>query len=297
MRRGQSGSAPQSGGADNEATGLRRAKPPPISTNRSAWDSSISAGLSLTKGNSDTLLTTVTFKTRRKTAEDELTFGADGSYGENDNVKNNETLHGVGQYNHLFSERFYGYLNAEGLHDGIADLNYRFTISPGAGYYLLKETNTTLAVEAGPGLIVQRLGGVDTTYATLRLAEQFEHKLDNGARVWEKVEFLPQVNKLRQLSGQRRSRRGSIAHQNLEPPRHVAGQLHQPARARPQGQRREADQRCWFTSFNRRRQRKESLICLRLNLQFNCETRYLVSCHPDYGASRSSFHELSGCRV
>jgi putative salt-induced outer membrane protein YdiY len=166
-----------------------------VSTNQSAWDSSISAGLSLTKGNSDTLLTTMAFKTRRKTAEDEFTFGADGSYGENDSVKNNETLHGVGQFNHLFSDRFYGYLNAEGLHDGIADLQYRFTFSPGAGYYFLKETNTTLAGEIGPALIFQRLGGVDTTYATLRLAERFEHKLDNGARVWEKAEFLPQVDK------------------------------------------------------------------------------------------------------
>ena len=167
-----------------------------VSTNKPAWESSISAGLSLTKGNSDTLLTTVAYKTRRKTAEDEFTFGADGSYGENDSVKNNETLHGVGQYNHLFSDRFYGFLNLEGLHDGIADLEYRFTLSPGAGYYILKETNTTLAVEAGPGLIFQRLGDVDTTYATLRLAERFEHKLDNGARVWEKAEFLPQVDKL-----------------------------------------------------------------------------------------------------
>ena len=167
-----------------------------ISTNKSAWESSISAGLSLTKGNSDTLLTTAAFKTRKKTAENEFTFGADGSYGENDNVKNNETLHGVGQFNHLFSERFYGYLNAEGLHDGIADLQYRFTFSPGTGYYFLKETNTTLAGELGPGLITQRLGSVDTTYSTLRLAERFEHKLDNGARVWERAEFLPQVNKL-----------------------------------------------------------------------------------------------------
>jgi putative salt-induced outer membrane protein YdiY len=167
-----------------------------ISTNKSSWESSISAGLSLTKGNSDTLLTTVAFKTRKKTGDNEFAFGADGSYGENDSVKNNETLHGVGQFNHLFSDRFYGYLNAEGLHDGIADLQYRFTFSPGAGYYFLKETNTTLAVEAGPGLIFQRLGGVDTTYATLRLAERFEHKLDNGARVWERAEFLPQVNKL-----------------------------------------------------------------------------------------------------
>jgi putative salt-induced outer membrane protein YdiY len=167
-----------------------------ISTNKSAWESSISAGLSFTKGNSDTLLTTVAYKTRKKTRENEFAFGADGSYGENDNVKNNETLHGVAQYNHLFSDRIYGFLNLEGLHDGIADLQYRFTFSPGVGYYFLKGTNTTLAGEAGPGLIFERLGDAGTTYATLRLAERFEHKLDNGARVWEKAEILPQVNKL-----------------------------------------------------------------------------------------------------
>ena len=166
-----------------------------VSTNQPAWESSISAGLSLTKGNSDTLLTTAAFKTSRKTLENEYFFGLDGSYGENDSVKNNETLHGVSQYNHLFGERFYGFFNLEGLHDGIADLQYRFTLSPGAGYYFLKETNTTLAGELGPGLISQRLGDVDTTYATLRLAERFEHKLNNGARVWERAEFLPQVNK------------------------------------------------------------------------------------------------------
>jgi len=167
-----------------------------VSTNKPAWESSVSAGLSLTKGNSDTLLTTAAFKTRTKTPANEFLFGVNGSYGENDSVKNNETLHGVGQYNHLFSERFYGYLNAESLHDGIADLQYRFTLSPGAGYYFVKTTNTTFAGEVGPGLIFQRLGGVDTTYASLRLAERFKHKLNDGARVWERAEILPQVNKL-----------------------------------------------------------------------------------------------------
>jgi putative salt-induced outer membrane protein len=167
------------------------------STKQAAWESSIAVGFSLTKGNSDTLLTTAAFKTSRKAGVNEYMFGVDGSYGENNSVKNNETLHGVAQYNHLFTDRFYGFLNIEGLHDGIADLDYRFTLSPGAGYYFLKETNTTLAGEAGPGMITQRLGGVDTTYATLRLAERFEYKLNNGARVWEKAEFLPQVNKLR----------------------------------------------------------------------------------------------------
>jgi putative salt-induced outer membrane protein YdiY len=152
-----------------------------VLTNKPTWESSVSAGLSLTKGNSDTLLTTAAFKTRTKTPVNEFMFGVDGSYGKNDSVKNNETLHGVSQYNHLFGERFYGFFNLEGLHDGIADLQYRFTLSP--------------AGEAGPCLIFQRLGGVDTTYASLRLAERFEHKFHDNARVWQKVEFLPQVNK------------------------------------------------------------------------------------------------------
>jgi putative salt-induced outer membrane protein YdiY len=166
-----------------------------VSTNQPVWESSLAAGLSLTKGNSDTLLTTMAFKTHKKTLENEFMFGVDGSYGENNSVKNNESLHGFGQYNHLFGEHFYDFFNLEGLHDGIADLQYRFTLSPGAGYYILKETNTTLAGELGPGLICQRLGEVDTTYASLRLAEWFDHKLNNGSRVWEKAEVLPQVNK------------------------------------------------------------------------------------------------------
>ncbi len=160
------------------------------------WENSISLGFSLTAGNSDTLLATAAFRTRKKTPTDEFLFGLDGSYGENNAVENNETLHGVTQYNHLFNERAYGYLNAEGLHDGIADLQYRFTIGPGAGYYFVKSTNTTFAGELGPSLVAQRLGGEDTTYVALRLAERFEHKLSDGARIWERAEILPQVNKL-----------------------------------------------------------------------------------------------------
>ena len=167
----------------------------PLATNKPVWESSLSAGLSLTKGNSDTLLTTAAFKTRKRTPENEFFLGADGAYGESDSVKNNETLHGVSQYNRLFTRRFYDFLNAEGLHDGIADLQYRFALSPGAGYYFVKATNTTFAGELGPGLITQRLCGVDTTYGSLRLAERFEYKLTNGARVWQRAEILPQVDK------------------------------------------------------------------------------------------------------
>ncbi|HEU5395516.1 MAG TPA: DUF481 domain-containing protein, partial [Verrucomicrobiae bacterium] len=109
--------------------------PSPAATNRPAWDDSISFGLTLTSGNSDTMLTTAGFKSHYDTKTNELTMSVDGSYGEQSTVENNETAHGVLQYNHLFTARLYGYGRADAFHDGVADVIYRFTPSPGAGYY------------------------------------------------------------------------------------------------------------------------------------------------------------------
>jgi putative salt-induced outer membrane protein YdiY len=166
-----------------------------VLTNKPAWESSLSIGFTLTRGNSDTLLATASIQTHRKTLEDEFNLGADGAYGENDSVQNVNSAHGFSQYNHLFSERFFGYLRADALHDEIADLQYRITLSPGVGYYFLRQTNTSLAGEFGPAMVFEKLGDDGNNYVTLRLAERFEHKFtENNARVWESVECLPQIN-------------------------------------------------------------------------------------------------------
>jgi putative salt-induced outer membrane protein YdiY len=167
-------------------------QPPP----KYPWNSTAGAGLTLTRGNSDTLLATINVQTDRKTPKNEITLGADGAYGEANSIENVDTLHGFSQYNYLFSDRFFGYVRVEALHDGIADLQYRITAGPGAGYYFIKETNTTFAGEIGSSFVTERLGGMDQNYETLRLAERYEYKFANyGARFWENVEVLPQVNK------------------------------------------------------------------------------------------------------
>lgn len=157
------------------------------------WESSAFLGLTLTRGNSDTVLVTGNIKTQKKDKLVEWAFGLDGAYGENDSVKNTEVLHGFGQYNRLFNERLFGYLRADALHDGISDVSYRVTLSPGVGYYLIKEKDTKLAAEVGPGVIFEKRSGVEKTYATLRIAERFEHKFSDRARIWESAEFLPQL--------------------------------------------------------------------------------------------------------
>ena len=159
------------------------------------WESKITAGLTVTAGNSDTVLGMLAIGTVRKTPENEFTFGADAAYGKANSVLNQESYHVFGQWNHLFTERFYSYVNGDALRDTVSDLRYRVSLSPGVGYYFIKQTKTTLSAEAGPGVIFRGLGENDETYATLRIAENFEHKFGSGARIWQKAELLPQVDR------------------------------------------------------------------------------------------------------
>ncbi len=166
----------------------------PAVEKKPAWDTSAALGLTLTRGNSDTLLFTGNILTAKKWDQHELSFGADTTYGEIESEKNAESLHGFGQYNRLFTERAYGYLRLDGLHDAIADIEYRFTFSPGVGYYFIKEENTKLSGEVGPGFVTEKQGGEASSYLTLRLAERFEHKFNDRARMWQSLELLPQIS-------------------------------------------------------------------------------------------------------
>jgi putative salt-induced outer membrane protein YdiY len=158
------------------------------------WERSASFGFTLTSGNSHNVLFTADAQAQKKWPEDELSFGANAGYGKSEGVKNNDYLKGYGQYNRLFTERFYGYARLDAMHDDIADVDYRVTLGPGAGYYFIKRQQTRLSTEAGPAFVYERQGGETHGYMTLRLGERFEHKVKDGARIWQSLEILPQVD-------------------------------------------------------------------------------------------------------
>jgi putative salt-induced outer membrane protein YdiY len=173
------------------------APPPPPNTNH--WDTTAAAAITLTRGNSDTFLGTLSLDSTRKWEESEVDLGVSGGYGESKvngvNTKNTEFLQGYGQYNRLFTERFYGALRLDGQYDGIAGIEYRFKVSPMAGYYLIKNDKMTLAVEGGPSLILEHLAGQESdAYWAARLADRFEYKLTATTRVWQTLEYLPKVD-------------------------------------------------------------------------------------------------------
>ncbi len=172
---------------------------------KNPWDASATLGLTLTEGNSKTMLAAGQISANKKWGEkNEVNLGADGVYGEQEvNVPNDgkttqtsaNSVHGFAQYNRLFTERLFGYGRVEALNDQIAAIHYRVALSVGAGYYLIHKTNLTLRAEVGPGYVWENLSGVENDYATLRLAERGEWKLGARAKLWESVEYLPQVDR------------------------------------------------------------------------------------------------------
>lgn len=161
------------------------------------WETSASAGASVTRGNSKTLLFTAGLLSQKKWDKNEIRLGLDGAYGENNSVKNTEFIRTFGQYNRLFNERLYGYARAEISHDAVAAVEYRLTLSPGLGYYFLKDAKQSLSVEVGPGYIREKLdGGLTHDYMTLRVAERYERKINDKTRIWQSAEWLPQVDDL-----------------------------------------------------------------------------------------------------
>jgi putative salt-induced outer membrane protein YdiY len=160
------------------------------------WNSSLTAGLTMARGNSHSLLYSGSLESAKKTPDNEYSLGAAGAFGSSDGTDSVNNYGGNAQWNHLFTERFYSYLRAEAKRDIIADLDYRFNLGPGAGYYLIKETNTSLAVEAGAGYDYEHLGSEYNSFMMVRLAEKFERKFSDRARIWQKVEFIPQVDEL-----------------------------------------------------------------------------------------------------
>lgn len=175
------------------------------------WETSASAGVTISGGNSKGYNANFGLNSTRKWSKDEVLLGAQAGYGESTKVdrlpsstgtsdhddvttRSEAYAKGFSQWNHLITERFYGGLRLDAVHDAVAEINYRFTLSPLVGYYLIKSETTSLALEFGPSLVHEKVGGIDDTYAALRLAERFNHKFSTGARVWQTTEIVPQID-------------------------------------------------------------------------------------------------------
>ena len=170
------------------------------------WKTSLAIGFNTTDGNSKQLTANTTLTIDYRKTPLEFSFLAEGNYGEAETTADDGTTstdttirnaRNTGNLKYRWS-RTYLYANTTSLHDDIAGIEYRWTAGPGIGYFLLDHEGTRLSVEAGITYIRESLDTGNNTSTgedipALRLAHRLEHSLSKTAKLWEAIEYLPDL--------------------------------------------------------------------------------------------------------
>lgn len=164
-----------------------------------AFATKLSAGLTLADGNSESLQANASLISEgEKQGLGSVRAGIEANYGETtkDDVEETTINNARAFVNtrKTLSPLTFGVLDLSVLRDDIADVDYRVTVSPGLGAYAFKRDTCSLAFEAGPAYVWEKVGGVSDDYLALRFAERFTVAPSATSKLWQAVEYIPKAS-------------------------------------------------------------------------------------------------------
>ncbi len=176
-----------------------------------AWVTTLNAGLTLTDGNSETLGANVGLVvTGEKEGLGSVIIGADANYGESTlttettdadgnavvtkaDEKTVENAKAFFNVKKTLSPMTFVSLDGSVLYDDIALIDYRTTLGPGLGFYVVKNDKRELSLEAGPSYVWEKVDGASNDYLALRFAERYSCQITSTAKVVQSLEYLPEA--------------------------------------------------------------------------------------------------------
>lgn len=158
------------------------------------WVSSAALGFSLTEGNSDTMLVNLDAGTELEKDSNIWNLSGTLRVGEQDNETTQRLYQGNASIKHLLDDRLYAGFGLTALRDEIADIDYRTFLNPSMGYFLIKNSDYRLNVEAGPSYVFEKVAGVKDDYLSPRVANRFEWQISCTSKFYQSAEILLDVN-------------------------------------------------------------------------------------------------------
>ena len=166
-----------------------------------AWTKSLAFGFNMTSGNSETSLLTGAFGARRESADSIIDVALSAGYGTDstrtapgDDTTTRNEVRGNAGYRNFLSDSWYAGVGVAGLHDNIADIDYRFTLNPLLGAFLVKNADVSYSLEAGPSYIAEEVGNEENDYFAPRVAHRFEWILSCTSKITHGAEALFDVD-------------------------------------------------------------------------------------------------------
>ncbi len=172
---------------------IEKANPPSVK-----WTGSVTAGLVVTRGNSDTQSANVDAAAERRGEVDRIRAGA--GYVEarqkNDVTKEMDTTARIyranGQYDYFFSDTFYAYANARGERDAIAEVDLRFIGGVGAGQQWVEGDDFNLSTEEGISYFAEKFRNMTPSKesAASRFAYRVDGKPFDAVKLFHDTEWI-----------------------------------------------------------------------------------------------------------
>lgn len=151
----------------------------------SPWSQSLSFGLNIAKGNTESTQFSGEYNGKRSYTNASLALKANGAFGEENNTKNTDNYSAEAKYRKEIKDHYFWYLNSSYESDNIANLDSRIFVGPGLGYRLYESEKTTFDFEAGLGYNREKYDNIPADdSAAYQFSETLEHALSSTSKLW-----------------------------------------------------------------------------------------------------------------
>jgi putative salt-induced outer membrane protein YdiY len=160
---------------------------------------SVLIGGTLTRGNTDTETLNAGINLGYKVKQEQLSFHGEYDYGQQKiaGVSTTSVDHWDldAKYQHFFTKKFYGYLEADAAKDRIAFLDLRFDPSAGIGYAWFDTSPFKFATEGGIAWLYEKYtNGTPTVEdAALKLAYHLTYEFNDKVSMFNDMTYTPSL--------------------------------------------------------------------------------------------------------
>jgi putative salt-induced outer membrane protein YdiY len=172
------------------------------------WNGGANVGFALTRGNSATKNLALAFNAARKGVHDKTILYFTDIYATNDapGASPSLTASAVGggaRYDHDFSSRTFGFVNADFFHDQLQALDLRSILGGGIGFHAIKTATLTLDLLAGANYTHEGYSvplnpafpGIKTrSVAGLTIGDELTYKLGKSTDITQNLYFYPDLS-------------------------------------------------------------------------------------------------------
>lgn len=163
------------------------------------WGGNVTAGFTMTRGNSETEMASLDADVSRRGEKDRTTLKAGYLYGKQkdpatgENVKTTDKWFASAKYDYFFSKKWYGFGIGRVERDNVANLDLRALLGAGVGYQWIETDKTKFATEAGVAFKREEFAGAvsaENDFAA-HLAYRFEQKFSDQVSFLHDLTYYP----------------------------------------------------------------------------------------------------------